>query len=89
MRTLRTLLVAAGLVIAAAAPAAAAPPSTDHFTNARAAAAWISSQVNAQGFVPSAFPPYEWTSPPPASGHATTTASVAVPDAATPASSRA
>ena len=57
MRTLRTLLVAAGLVIAAAGPAAAAPPSTDHPTNAKAAAAWLSTQVNAQGFIESSFTP--------------------------------
>ena len=58
MRTLRTLLVVAGLVIAAARPAAAAPPSTDHHTTAQAAAAWLASQVTADGYIASAFPPY-------------------------------
>jgi hypothetical protein len=58
MRTLRTLLVVLGLAITAAVPAAAAPPSTDHNTNAKAAAAWLSTQVGADGSIPSAFPPF-------------------------------
>jgi hypothetical protein len=58
MRTLRTLLVVAGLVLVAARPAVAAPPSTDHLNNAQAAAAWLASQVNADGYIPSAFPPF-------------------------------
>ncbi|MEO7555173.1 MAG: hypothetical protein ABIV94_01040, partial [Acidimicrobiales bacterium] len=54
MRQLRTFLVVAGLLIAAAAPASAAPPSTDHTTNARAAAAWLGSQLSANGTVETA-----------------------------------
>ena len=57
MRMLRTLFVVFGLVFAAASPAAAAPPSTDHTTNAGAAAAWLAAQVSGDGHVDSAIGP--------------------------------
>jgi LPXTG-motif cell wall-anchored protein len=57
MKRVVTFLLAAGLVFAVAAPAMAAPPSSYPKTDARDAAAWLASQVNASGFIPQAANP--------------------------------
>ncbi len=54
MRTLRTLVLVAGLLVVAAAPAAAAPPSTTTKDDAVAAAQWLVAQVTPDGFIASA-----------------------------------
>lgn len=57
MKRVVTFLLAAGLVLATAAQASAAPPSNDPHTDAQDAAAWIASQVTADGFIPQAANP--------------------------------
>ncbi|MDQ1457716.1 MAG: hypothetical protein QOH28_3336 [Actinomycetota bacterium] len=57
MKRVVTFLLAAGLVFAVAAPAIAEPPSSDPTIDARDAAAWLASQVNASGFIPQAANP--------------------------------
>ena len=52
MKRVATFLLAAGLVFAVAAPTLAAPPSSDPTTDAKAAAAWLATKVNASGFIP-------------------------------------
>jgi LPXTG-motif cell wall-anchored protein len=54
MRTLRTLVLVAGLLVVAATPAAAAPPSTTTKNDAVAAAQWLTTQVTSDGFIASA-----------------------------------
>jgi len=57
MNRVVTFLLVAGLVFAVATPAIAAPPSSDPTIDARDAAAWLASQVNASGFIPQAANP--------------------------------
>jgi LPXTG-motif cell wall-anchored protein len=57
MKRVASFLLAAGLVVAVAQPAAATPTSSDPKTAARDAAAWLASQVNASGWIPSAANP--------------------------------
>jgi LPXTG-motif cell wall-anchored protein len=57
MKRVATFLLAAGLVFAVAAPALAAPPSSDPAIDAKAAAAWLATKVDASGFIPQAADP--------------------------------